>query len=389
MLIGVAVCLLLPLAGTALIQHRAAAAWAAMQATIADFAQRSSSPVIRAPLSGPGIPGSAFAAYEQALALAGEAIRSTTEAERIETLPHHRDERVQGTAPLRAAWQPALAALRQGARHLDATATPAWQPGPHSVANLLHARWLVNMAVLEARAERLAGNAMAAVEWTLDAATFGADLVASATLVNRMIGSAMVAIACHEAWPDHALRQLDREALQQLAKGLAQLDTRLPERLDPTRELAWSGIALRDSVADASTPAWQAWRYGFSTRWQMANGFLTAAAQLEQTAAIPANHWPQRRTALQAISARLAASGNPVAEATSFHIEAAELTLRCTLAQVRQLRSAVDLHLGQELPSLHDPLGSGEFTVVASNDATTLRSAGGYGNRLIERVVQR
>jgi hypothetical protein len=59
------------------------------------------------------------------------------------------------------------------------------------------------------------------------------------------------------------------------------------------------------------------------------------------------------------------------------------------LARVRQLRAAIDLHLGQELPALADPLGSGSFTVVAGNAVTTLRSAEGFGNQQIERTVQR
>jgi hypothetical protein len=384
-----AACCLLPIAATAVVQHRSAAAWSAMQTTIADLSQRSHATTQRLPLAGPGTQGSAFAAYEQAFALAREAISTTTEAQRIATLPHDRDERVDGTEPLRAAWQPALASLREGARRLDTSTSPAWQPGPHSVANLLHARWLVNMAVLEARAARLAGDSMAAVAWTLDAATFGADLVMSPHLVHSMIGSAMVAIASHEAWPDHALRQIDREALQRLAAGLAQLDARLPEHLDLTGELAWSGAALRDSLAAASTPSWNAWRYGLSPRWQVADGFLTAAALVEQSTQSAAGNWPQRRAELETASARLAASHNPVSATFGYHLSSAERTLRCTLARVRQLRAAIDLHLGQELPALADPLGSGSFTVVAGNAVTTLRSAEGFGNQQIERTVQR
>jgi hypothetical protein len=167
------------------------------------------------------------------------------------------------------------------------------------------------------------------------------------------------------------------------------LDARLPEQSDLTGELAWSGAALRDSLAEVSTPSWNARRYGLSARWQVAEGFRAAAALLEQSTQTPTSNWPQRRAGLEATSARLAASSNPVSAAYGYHLSSAERTLRCTLARMRQLRAAIELHLAQELPPLADPLGSGPFTVVAGNPVTTLRSAEGFGNQQIERMVQR
>ena len=65
--------------------------------------------------------------------------------------------------------------------------TPLWDtPGASGVARTPDGG--------EARARRLAGQPQQAVEYTLDAATFGADLVRSSLLIHAMIGGAMVAM---------------------------------------------------------------------------------------------------------------------------------------------------------------------------------------------------
>lgn len=343
----------------------------------------------REPLWGKGTSGSAFAGYAQALEQAQELMAS--QDERVATLPHHDDAKVEGTAALRARWQPALMALSAAAHCRDAAPKELPEGTPASgLANLLQARWLVNMAVLEARARRLAGQPQPAVEHTLDAATFGADLVRSSLLIHAMIGSALVSIACHEAWPDHALQQLDAPALAVLALGLERLDAQLPERLDLAGELRFLSRWLKSTDAASWPPLGaSSWRYGFSPRWMAADAFTsyaTVGARLDGAPQLP---WPQREAWMDLELSALSEGGNPIAAAVAPNLGSAERTLRTTLAHVRLLRMAVALHRGQDSAPLADPLGDGPFAVVHEAGAVVLHSAGEIGGKAIERRVAR
>jgi hypothetical protein len=377
-------------AGAGVVRIRTEASWQAMQhnAATLDSAWYARDHR-REPLYGKSTSGSAFAGYAQALEQAQELMAN--QDERVATLPHGDDAKVAGTEALRARWQPALIALRAAAHCNDAAPAelPAGEPA-RGLANLLQARWLVNMAVLEARARRLAGQPQTAVEHTLDAATFGADLVRSSLLIQAMIGSAMVSIACHEAWPDHALQQLDAPALAALGLGLERLEALLPERLDLAGELR----CLSRSLQAPDATCWprftaSSWRYGFSARWMAADAFTSYAtfgARLDSAPQLP---WPQREAWLELELGALSDAGNPLAATLAPNLGSAERTLRTTLAQVRLLRMAVALHRGQECVPLADPLGDGPFAVVHEAGAVVLRSAGEIGGKGIERRVAR
>lgn len=377
-------------AGAGVVRFQTEASWQAMQqrAATIDSAWRARDHR-REPLWGKGTSGSAFAGYEQALEQAKELM--VNQAEMVATLPHRDDAKVAGTEALRARWQPALIALR-AASHCSDAAPPELPEGEpaRGLVNLLQARWLVNMAVLEARARRLAGQPQRAVEYALDAATFGADLVRSSLLIHAMIGGAMVSIACNEAWPDHALQQLDAPALDVLALGLERLDAQFPERLDLAGELRFvaSWLQVPDTGnwprLDASS-----WRYGFSARWMMADAFTRYATVGERLAGEPQLSWPQREAWMELELGAMTDGGNPVAATIAPNLGSAERSLRTTATQVRLLRMAVALHRGQEIGPLADPLGDGPFAVVHEEGAVVLRSDGEIGGKVIERRVAR
>jgi hypothetical protein len=378
------------LGGAAVVQQRTAATWSAMQRTVASLdAEWRARDYQRQPLVGQGHEGAAFAGYEAALALAAKAY--TLDADLLGMLPHHDDGKVAGTEALRARWRPAIEALRQAARCLDARPTELpVDPAGSGYVRLLHARWLVNFAVLEARALRLAGQPQQAVDWTLDAAMFGADLARSNLLIQAMIGGAMVAIATHEAWPESALQQLDAPSLQRLAEGLERLDAGLPERLEFDGELRFAArwLALAGETERQYGTA-TAWRFGFSPRWMLADGFLHYAATVEKLRGEPQLAWPQREAWMELELEALEQIDNPVTQGWAANLASAERSHRGVVARVRQLRMAVDRHRGSNSAPLRDPLGDGPFTIVPDGDGIVVRSAGELGGKPIERRVVR
>lgn len=383
------------LGGAGIVQHRTAAAWTAMQATAEALASRQAAEraprvlLVGAAESSSGS-GTAQQHYARALELAAEAMAATPDEPRLRLLPHHDEHRTAGTEALRAHWQPALAELRRGARSGTWSAAPPTDPGQARATNLLRARWLVNLAVLEARVLRQAGRDAEAVAWTLDAAAFGADLMRSQLLIDTMIGGAMVVIATAEAWPDAALRQLEPAALRSLADGLQRLDAQVPVQLELGGELQFAAAMLQQAGGTGTGHgSAAAWRYGFSSRWQLADGFLQYAAAVERLAGERALGWAQREAWLELELAALEARGNPVAQDMAGGLPAAERSLRTCVTHLRLLRSAIARYLGEGGEPFADPLGEGPLAMETLPDGVLLRSAGAQVGRPLERRVAR
>jgi len=378
------------LAAAGVVQHKASASWAAMERQAAAMdAAWAARDHLRQPLWGSSTEGSAFDHYERAQALA-KPLGEKDFTELVATLRRTDAQVASETVELRARWRPALLALRAGAHCTDARPLdiPVSDPGA-GIASLLDCRWITNVAVFEARALRHAGQHRQAVEWTLDAATLGGDLVQQGILINQIIGIAMVAIAVGEAWPDVALQQLDGETLDLFATGLERLDRRLPSSLDFVGELRFMASYLQKTPIDEETAtAWDAWRYGFSTRWMVADGFAqvaTAMAKLEEGADFA---WPRRRVWMEEGFRDLVAGANPVTNCFIPNVSSAELNLREVLTQVRILRVAVDARRGVT-GSLPDPLGEGPLALIAEPEGLRIRSAGERNEAPIERFVRR
>lgn len=326
----------------------------------------------REPLWGESAPGRAFVPYAHALTKANQLAKEADKA-LLRTL--RQDDATTAEDPesvaLRARWQPILADLHAGAHANDATPPAADDPeSPGDLTNLLDARWVANCAMFEARALRHRGQHLAAVQVSLDAATFAADLHRRGTLIDQMIATAMVAIATSETWPEPALAQLDGQALQALAAGLERLDRLLPIAADHDGEMAFMLRTIAAAPIDASgmPGSLSAWRFGFSTRWMFADALLRQADAYRLLARETALDWPQRQALLELQLGILVDSGNPVCAIMVPNATGAERNLRESLTLVRLLRMSVARHLGGELPALRDPLGDGPLLVTTRDD---------------------
>jgi hypothetical protein len=384
-LIGAAALALLGLvAGAFAVQRLAGRRWDAMTSWIAST-QRAwdARDFRRAALHGSVVPGSAFERYTAALAYAREL---QADHDRLVALWHRPETLAAGEAErLRARWAPAVAAMREGAHREDARRPVRFDAGVggQAIADLLGARWIVNTTVLDAREHLAAGAPQAAVEATLDAATFGADLVGSPIMVEQIIGIAMVAIATGETWTDARLAELDAEALTVLANGLRGLDAWLAPGLCLQGEV----LLFAHSLDVPARKRWHAWRYAFSTRWMTADAVLEVAAALDRSGAISAARWPQRQALVERLNAELAASPNTIVRSGFSHLLTAEQNLRHALASLRMLRIAVDLRRGLGAPLLDDPLGGGALQVVETGTGLVLWSEGTRRNGRLQRAV--
>jgi hypothetical protein len=341
-------------------------------------------------LGGDRRPGRAFGHYESAL----EAAAGILQRDGDEALLRHRrgqlmpDEQIA----LRAAWRPAVERLREGARCSDVR--PLRPPDPRSdpsPTNLLAARWLVNMSCDLADELLAAGRDVEAVACTLDAATFGADLLATPLLIDKMIGNALVQIGTTEQWTGERLAALTPEALAALAEGLAGLDARLPVAIDLRGELLYSARSLSRPVESGSIlglNALSAWRHGFCLRGQIAAAILEARAALERLAAGAALPWPERETLLEAEARHLEASTNRIAsQHWPMLIRVEGRAFRLVAARFRMLRIEVELRLGRDPPVLGDPLGPGPLLLVRDAEGTRVESAGEFRGARLERPI--
>jgi hypothetical protein len=387
-LLGVVAATLLFVLGAGVVHFRAAKAWRAVQhAAQQNLAERSALDTTRPPLWGETRDGLAFAEYGRGIALARDCLDADHEAfTALRRLPD--DQLVAAAAELRARWQPMLAALHAGAHCRDARPPGVTAAGKDQVLDLLATRELANAAVLEARLRLLQRERRAAVGWTLDAATLGADLCQRGLLINQMIGCAVLAIATREAWPDAALGALDADGLALFGSGLARLDERLQPCLHFVDDLA---AMAADAVAAPTAPdlGWRwsllAWRHAFSCRWMTADALLHVFALARGLGAVDAN-WPARCAAYERMCAAALRSSNPYVGVCVPNFRAAEQNLRETIAEVRMLRVAVALHQGLPL-ALADPLGEGPLQVEVAAGRTRISSVAADDQGARVRVV--
>jgi len=357
----------------AITRVQADAAWDEMATRAEELRARSLDPdATRAPVWGDATDDPAFEHYERAVELMRPLTQEMFAAcVKLRELPD--EQLVAQLGDLRARWRPALDALRAGAHARDVSRSFAPADELHT-AELIVCRDIVGAAMLEARAASLEGEQLECVHRTLDAATLGVDCLLDGVLVEQMIATATLAIAVTEC-SDAMLARLSPASLEHLAVGLAALDERLPERIPLDRELRFIATSIQEQP---DHPGWcraATWRYGFSSRWMLADAFLQAADMYDYAATATPRSWADRQRMFERQAAKATASGNPAVTAMTPNVANAEGSLRQVIAQLRMLRMAVDMHRGVDRPPLPDPVGSGPLQVAQTPTGFELRTA--------------
>ncbi len=329
-------------------------------------------------------PGRAFEHYDRA----AELVESIDDAEVRDALKLG-DAELAASARLRVRWQPVVEEVRAGAHRSDRRMVRPFDR-PDRVLNLLAYRRAVNVTIFEARCARAEGDLSESVGATLDAMTVGVDCVRDGVLINQMVGCALVAIGC-EAWGEEDLHILDEAHLRTFSAGLAQLDARLPASLRMEHEFTVMVGLLFDAPFRAD--AWHgwhggaSWRHAFSDAWMVAEAFALMADGIDRMDAIRDAPWPHREAEYEREAERMRQSGNAVAAMITPNLACAERSLRRVKAEVRLLRTAVDLLRG-EAPRLPDPLGQGDLKVTTTQGVTEISSVGDEWRQQLRREVR-
>lgn len=385
-LLGIVATTALALTGAAVVELRANAGIASMQEVARDLqCDWDARPHSREVLWGSSYDDRAFDHYDHALARAVPLLQRNSELVEL-WQARHRPATAAHDA-LRAQWAPLVETMQRGAHATDIRALPAGAPPTH-VTNLLTARWITNFAVDAAERALDAGEPRRAVERTLDALTFGHDIVRRGALIDQMVGGALLAIVA-EAWTDAQLARLDGASRQLLADGLARLDRLLDPAVDGIGELVTTLRSVAGALPGSGyAPSLEAWAFGFSNRWMFADAFVHTTSFVRALERERKRPWPQRQALIQLELQELTTRHqNPMLAMLVPAYDAVERNRREVVAMVRLLRMAVALHQGVSQPPLADPLGDGAIAVGTDGAVTHLRCVGSDERRNLARTV--
>ena len=386
--IGIALCATLGIVGAASVAMRSNASWArAQQITDELQAQWDQRSFMREPLWGHATGDRAFDHYGQAMALASELHQDQTAL--IDFWRKRHEAPTEATTSLRARWEPVVAKMRVGAHARDTRPVRVGTPHVHTTS-LLSCRWIVNFAVDAAEQAGAQGRGKEAVEITLDALTFARDVMSCGSLIDQMVGSSLLAIVCMDGWTENRLANVDKDCLAALADGLDRLDKVLPTSLDCAGEMLHLASSMGEAPIRASgNLSWEAWRFGFSTRWMLGDAVAHAAAFAQTMDGQRSLAWPDRQGLIQAETTRMLRRGNAMLDLMIPNYDAAERSLREALANFQLLRLSIAVHQGAASPEFADPFGAGPLAMLDTGNGTTLRSVGQGTRKAPERTVIR
>lgn len=386
--IGIAVCATLAIGGAAWVALRSNASWASAQQITGQLqAQWDQRSFTREPLWGEATDDRAFEHYGQAMALATGLHQDQSAL--IDFWRKRHEAPTKATTSLRAKWEPVVARMRVGAHARDTRPVPVGTPHVHTT-NLLSCRWIVNFSVDAAEQASSRGRGKEAVEITLDALTFARDVMNCGSLIDQMVGSSLLAIVCMDGWTENQLASVDKDCLAALADGLDRLDKLLPTSLDCAGGMLHLARSMGEAPIRASGDvSWEAWRFGFSTRWMLGDAVSHAAAFALTMDGQRSLAWPDRQGLIQAETTRVLRRGNAMLDLMIPNYDSAERSLREARANFQLLRLSIAVHQGAKSPEFADPFGAGPLSMLDTGNGTTLRSVGQGNRKAPERTVTR
>lgn len=341
-------------------------------------------------LYGQAQPGNAWEGYAKAIGLAADPAMPLREDRLEEALQgSHLPSNVE-----LAAWQPALQALRDGARCQSARSLVDLRAG--YLAALPDVRAMLDLghaAMVTARHALANGAARGGIEQMLDALTYAVDLSRSPVLFEQMLGAKLLHAIAAQGLSDPVLVGLEPSELTFLADALAIADAQAPCTVNTHGEALLAGGMLVDYQPGDQLPAvsiWQTWRHGFSAQ-RLAFDALQGVRQLAQDVANDRSpDWPQREVRLREFANSIRNSANALLRMVAANHLEAERDLRRAIADLRLLRLVVAERLGQGL-ELQDPLGTGNLqrTTGTAEDRPTVQfaSVGTSSERVLVRTV--
>jgi hypothetical protein len=287
------------------------------------------------------------------------------------------------------AW--ALDALRRGVGRSAGRREIDWEAVPPA---MIPGYPLGALARCRARLQLEAGQPQEAAERLLEIAQFSGDAVRNGTVLDGILGAAILSFALEDLKDLVLSKLLSREDLLEIGRKLERVDRGYPREGDLyVNDALMTGYCLFHS-GDVKTfyekfgvahPKISAWRYGFSERIMMAEAFdvdLKLARRRSEKADGP---WIEAATVQQEVRCEQDAVTNPLFTVTKLiFTDSSSLTnhrrsvLRERRAQLRLLRGAAHYRATGELLLQEDPYGD-RLLSTTTGDRAKLWSVAGDG----------
>jgi len=249
-----------------------------------------------------------------------------------------------------AAHGAAIDHLRRGAGRESSRYPYEWEKGVNMpMPPLTAATQMANLAVLQARALVDDGKPRESAGVLLDVCQFGRDFGADGTLIAHMIGIAILANGFNEIRDDLTAGKFDRDALEDLDRGLEALDGSFPNwgQTLINEALLFGGL-LDESMAGSFGPQ----------RMLMADAVERIHEAMLAASKADALSWSESQKELQRIETTSKKAWNPISSIAAPSMVRSSSIGRQRRAQLRTLRIAVHWAATGKLLDLDDPFGA-------------------------------
>lgn len=343
-------------------------------------------------LRGVPVEGNAWDDYHAALASLGASTKDLhLAADYFYDRPKASVEKTRATVELHAG---AFQALRRGVSRSFAERKVDWENPSDTVPGKLNL--FAILAGCKARFLMEDGRGREAMELLLDTAQYGEDAALNGTVIDGLMGIAVLSTVMEELKRFLAPGRLSREDCRELARVLELLDQGFPREADayaiePMSTGFWylqkgSIRAILEQLGWTKPDAAPTWRYGFSERLVIADAFSMDRLWSRRLAEAAGKPWNEARQIQADLDTDRRETKNPLVKVYS-HIQETlsdrtdsvpRNAFRDCRAQLRLIRGVAAHRATGLIPHLVDPYGD---KIRTSMTGTTLKlwSVGGDG----------
>lgn len=327
-----------------------------------------------------------------------------------DTMPIHNFDAVEAKTPeeraerdaLLAELEPAFEALHRGAHARDASTGVDLSDGSLEDAGALPMAWyLSNFAVAKAQSQIERGEDLAGVDTLLDTMQLGRDLVTASSLVEEMMGLALLANEYLLQWlAGGGADQMSDEAKERWLDGMDRIHASIPAQSPAMAgELERFLRGLRRTVKpEASQVSWmsnQDWHgpsrgpglaYQFSWRAAAADLMDRAPDLVRRGEAAYGLSGVATMEALESLQAEMEADDNPLIGHFGRYLVITGRSRIYCMARFDFLRHALAVHLGLDVELPGDPWGRG-VRVEVDGDRVRVWTPSGEGDGALDVTV--
>ena len=311
-------------------------------------------------LWGESVEGEAWPHYERAMTHTGSIHDANARSARAWW--DHSDGKPSELEELACSAQPAIQALRLGARCSIGSRQVELDVERFHTVSLAQARALVNLCHTHFRSSIDAGEQAEASRTLLDLLQFARDVGESPLPIDEMLGFALLAISYEHLVEDQVWRAFSDASVQIIEGALDSIDRSLSQRVTNfegelvafVRSHERRDLGRTASIYDIES----AWRFGFSYPIMMRSALDQLAEAKTNLEILHASPSLNRQSEIEAYCSGLEGHPNTIVADRIRHVPGMSLTRLAILAEIRMVRLMIADRLGENL-KLDDPFGAG------------------------------